>query len=144
IGPNRTLNQQPEIDIARISDDEMRYIYDTPVSYLAITNIYDVYTAYDNVLEQAGAIVPYRDQIDARIIQDVIAGTGEHIDSQEEVGGWVPIELSKPRIDSDNDGIPDTWEVQNLLNPDNPDDAQSYAENGYTWIEVYINSYFES
>ena len=43
--------------------------------------------------------------------------------------------------DSDNDGMPDIWEVANNLDPNNPEDASEYTlDKQYTNIEVYINS----
>ncbi len=44
--------------------------------------------AYENVLRDAGATLPQRDRVDARIIDEVKTGTGKIIDSQNDVGGW--------------------------------------------------------
>lgn len=48
---------------------------------------------YTYVLTNAGATLPKRDAVDARIVQDVINGTGQHIQSQESVGGWPDLTL---------------------------------------------------
>lgn len=58
-----------------------------------------------------------------------------------EVGGY-PDYKGTPRKDSDNDGIPDDWEVAHGLNPKNPDDSAKPAANGggYSNIEVYLNA----
>ena len=39
----------------------------------------------EEVLAQAGATLPVRDQVDERVITDVINGTGDWIDSPEEL-----------------------------------------------------------
>jgi pectate lyase len=44
--------------------------------------------AYKSVLEQAGALLPVRDSVDARVINEVKTGKGRIIDSQRDVGGW--------------------------------------------------------
>ncbi|GAB2964566.1 hypothetical protein GCM10023080_027180 [Streptomyces pseudoechinosporeus] len=82
--------------------------------------------AFEAVLNGAGAILPRRDAIDARIVADVRNGTGRMINSQWEVGGWVPLVSTKPPVDSDHDGIPDDWKGE--------------AEGGYTRLETYLNS----
>ncbi|WP_419999018.1 Ig-like domain-containing protein [Streptomyces boninensis] len=82
--------------------------------------------AYEAVLKGAGAILPRRDAIDARVIADVRGGTGRMINSQREVGGWAPLAATKPPADSDHDGIPDDWKGD--------------PEGGYTRLETYLNS----
>ncbi|GEM_PF-3009546 len=44
--------------------------------------------AYNNVLANAGATLPKRDVVDARIVADVQNGTGGIIDDPSDVGGW--------------------------------------------------------
>jgi hypothetical protein len=58
-----------------------------------------------------------------------------------EVGGY-PNYSGTPYKDSDNDGLPDAWEIQHGLNPKNPDDSAKPAVNGggYSNIEVYLNT----
>ena len=96
--------------------------------------------AYERVLVQAGATKPFRDSVDARIVQSVRDGTGRQIDSQAEVGGWPGLKLLPAPVDSDGDGIPDEWEKAHGLDPHNPADASSVAPNSYTHLENYINS----
>ncbi|MHB8776920.1 MAG: hypothetical protein ACYC6R_04050 [Anaerolineales bacterium] len=101
--------------------------------------------AYQAVLDNAGAIVPVRDQIDRWVIEDVVNGKGSIIDSQDDVGGWPVISGGSYLQDTDGDGIPDEWEISHGIDPNDTYDASSYtirAENGYTWIEEYINSLF--
>ncbi|MEV0614287.1 Ig-like domain-containing protein [Nonomuraea sp. NPDC050404] len=97
--------------------------------------------AYATVLEQAGATLPRRDAIDARLVNEARAGTGRHINSQKDVGGFLPLpsEVAAP-ADSDHDGMPDEWETAQGLNPESADDAQTVGTDGYTNLERYLNS----
>lgn len=48
--------------------------------------------------------------------------------------------LTKEITDTDNDGMPDQWELVRGLDPDDPSDANGdYCGQGYTNIEYYIN-----
>ena len=43
--------------------------------------------------------------------------------------------------DRDRDGMPDTWESANGLNPEDPNDGNSDRDgDGYTNLEEYVNS----
>ncbi|MCC8174368.1 MAG: thrombospondin type 3 repeat-containing protein [Odoribacter sp.] len=103
---------------------------------------------HTNILQNAGASYK-RDAVDNRIAHEIATSTvsaggiyGEMmglIDSQEAVGGYPELKSSFPLQDSDNDGMPDEWEIKNGLNP-NLDDSALYTLNKeYTNIEVYIN-----
>jgi pectate lyase len=97
--------------------------------------------AYATVLDQAGAILPRRDAIDARLINEVRTGTGRHINSQTDVGGFLPLPTEVPApADSDHDGMPDDWETAQGLDPRNADDAKTVDGSGYTNLERYLNS----
>lgn len=48
--------------------------------------------------------------------------------------------LTKTITDTDNDGMPDEWELARGLNPNDPSDTKGdYCGQGYTNIEYYIN-----
>ncbi|BAV05167.1 hypothetical protein SAMN05421788_105376 [Filimonas lacunae] len=118
------------------------------------------------VLQNAGATLPKRDAVDLRIVKQVTTGKIEPtenvklpetqfkhrrmpIDSYKigiitdvaQVGGY-PEYKGTPYKDSDNDGIPDSWETKNGLNPNNAADASQLSKkgNGYTNIEEFLNS----
>ena len=107
--------------------------------------------AYEKVLDFAGASFK-RDPVDLRIIQEVRTGTATFmtggngsvngiIDTQSAVGGWPELKSLTAPGDSDNDGMPDAWEVANGLNKNSPADAQLTTMDGkYPNVEVYINS----
>ena len=104
--------------------------------------------AFERVLDYGGASL-VRDNVDARVTQEVRTGnytyagssTGKRgiIDSQTDVGGW-PAYASKPApADSDSDGIPDGWLDKNYPGKK----ATDKNEDGYTYLEVYLNSLVE-
>ncbi len=97
--------------------------------------------AYEILLAKAGAYLPRRDAVDERVINDVINGTGKVILRQNEVGGFPIMNSVLPLVDSDQDGMPDIWEIYNGLNPFDPADA-SYDQDGdgYTNLEEYLNA----
>lgn len=109
-------------------------------------------TAYEQVLADAGATLPRRDAIDARIVNEVKNRTGYHINSPKEVG-WLYEDYTAVQsdvVDMDKDGIPDSWEVEHGLNPQDASDRNktnlaksgSFASigivPGYTNLEVYL------
>lgn len=96
--------------------------------------------AYEAVLASVGASLPRRDATDARIVNEVRTRTGKVIDSQKEVGGWPEYKSVPAPIDTDGDGMPDTWELAHGLNSKDASDASKPGSGGYTNIENYINS----
>lgn len=116
------------------------------------------------VLANAGATLPKRDAVDARIVKEATTGKVEinpnvklpetqfkhrrlPIDSYKigiitdpaQVGGY-PEYKGTPYVDSDNDGMPDAYELKVGLNPKDAADAAKIAKNGYSNIENYLNS----
>ena len=110
--------------------------------------------AYEKVLAYAGASYA-RDVIDQRIMSETEAGvytfegsngsTRGIIDTQDDVEGFIEYKTAPRLRDSDGDGIPNAWETANGLDPHNIDDASQPfpGANGYTAIEVYVNSLVE-
>jgi hypothetical protein len=98
----------------------------------------DSQTAYDRVLNLAGAAL-FRDAVDTRVINEVRNETGRHIDSQSQVGGWPVLNSLPTAADTDQDGIPDSWENDHGLNPANPADGAAIGAGGYSNLENYLN-----
>ncbi|OKS86961.1 hypothetical protein RG47T_2419 [Mucilaginibacter polytrichastri] len=119
---------------------------DTPLKTLSI-HVQTAEDAYQAVLQKAGANI-YRDPVDLRTLNDVATGTAkegsEHngiIDSQKDVGGWPDLKSLPAPLDTDHDGIPDAWEKQHGLSPNDPTDgAAIQPDKQYTNLEVYLNS----
>ena len=101
----------------------------------------DAKDAYQAVLAHGGASLPRRDAVDRRIVEEVKTGKGHIINSQKEVGGWPDLKSAPAPRDSDGDGMPDEWEKQNNLNPEDASDGPADANgDGYTNVEEYLNS----
>lgn len=106
--------------------------------------------AYDTVLKAAGCSLPNRDSLDQRIINDVKNRTGRIIDVQggfphatpyaQTVDAWPYLATTTAPTDTDKDGMPDEWETENGLNPNDAADRAIFASNGYTNLENYLNS----
>ena len=63
------------------------------------------------------------------------------ITDPRQMGGYPAYRDWQPYKDSDNDGMPDEWEVANGLNPHDAGDANGDLNgDGYTNIEKYINA----
>jgi hypothetical protein len=63
------------------------------------------------------------------------------IDTQEAVGGWPDLNSAPAPVDSDSDGMPDTWEKVRGLDPEDPSDRNDdRTGDGYTNLEEYLNS----
>ncbi len=127
---------------------------DEPFSIEYVTT-HSLQDAYELVLKYAGAVFPKRDSVDLRIIEEVRTGTAKYgkswggggkgiIDSQEDVGGWPQLNTYNVPVDSDHDGIPDEWEILHGLDPNNPEDRNNINSDGYTFLEVYLNSLVEN
>lgn len=103
--------------------------------------------AYAKIIETAGASHK-RDQADKQLFISIkngqtTSGNGI-INSQNDVGGWPPLQSGELLPDSDNDGIPDEWELRHGLDPKNPNDANACKlHKTFTNIEVYINTLIE-
>lgn len=108
-------------------------------------------TAMYAILSKGGCSLPARDTMDQRLLRDLLEGKGRFIDVQggyphgtayeQTITAWPVLKSTPPPADSDQDGMPDSWESANGLNPADPGDAVKF--NLHTWftnIEIYINS----
>ena len=114
--------------------------------------------AYVYVLNNSGALFPQRDTVDRRILREARTGMADFegaayaavsstgvthpsgiIDSQNDVGGWPNLISTTALPDSDQDGMPDVWEIKRGLNPFDPTDRNGISANGYTNLENFLN-----
>jgi pectate lyase len=95
----------------------------------------------ESVLAEAGATRPVRDARDAKLVADYRAGTGSiRLSSSQRMSDWPVLKSASAELDSDGDGMPDAWEVQYGLNPQNGADGVMDMDNdGYTNLEEYLN-----
>ncbi len=140
----------------QLTKDTMRL--SQPVVFHQVTT-HSAEQAYERVLNYAGASL-HRDWVDQLMVSDTRQGvasfTGKAngdnpgiIDSQEDnrpadaPADWQPWPVlnSDPcPTDTDQDGMPDEWENANGLNPNDKADGACDSGNGYTNLEVYMNS----
>ncbi|WP_289039725.1 hypothetical protein [uncultured Zobellia sp.] len=93
------------------------------------------------VMNNVGANI-FQDDIDKRVIADYFNSTGNLIKSAASVGGYSDISSHKrpTTFDKDSDGMDDSWELDNGLDPANPDDAnEDYNNDGYLNLEDYLH-----
>ncbi|MCQ2310979.1 MAG: Por secretion system protein [Paludibacteraceae bacterium] len=132
-------------------------------------NLQSAADAYTTVCASAGAWLPRLDEEDNRLLKEAAGliepqFTGPTapsyigiIDSQNDItfsrqdyflvdgvatGGYPfldAVEGDKLALDTDGDGLPDNYETQQGLNPNNPSDGAQIGENGYSHLETYLN-----
>ena len=132
---------------------------DTPAPTGEVTT-HSAAESFSKVLAYSGASL-YRDEIDARYMEEAKTGTAKYkgsitkspgiIDKVSDVNGYTEANFGKGSrpadFDTDNDGIPDAWEVANGLDPNDASDALTYSLDSkgyYTNLEVYANSLVEN
>lgn len=98
--------------------------------------------ALADVLDDVGASL-VRDAVDTRVINTVYSYglQGDHLDSQDEVGGWPTLSSGTTLLDTDQDGMPDEYEntIAYLDSNDAADRNFDMNSNGYTDLEDYLN-----
>lgn len=104
--------------------------------------------AYDKILNIGGASL-VRDAVDLHVLKDVKNGNFTYngskgsshgiIDSQKDVGGFPDLKPGIPLLDSDDDGMPDEWEIKHQLNPKVANANGRDLDKNYDNIEVYFN-----
>lgn len=127
-----------------------------PINYI-YTTTHSAEQAYEKVLQYAGSSL-VRDWHDTLMIYDTRYGKASYtgagnilgiINSQEENkpagapaewSAWPVLVSATYPADTDRDGMPDAWETANGLNPNNPADRNTLNNEGYTMLEVYMNS----
>ena len=100
-----------------------------------------------------------RDAIDTRLTTECRNGTATYKGASANKGGiidkiddlcpedagsdwtpWPELKSETAPVDTDQDGMPDEWETRNGLDPNDPEDRNTRNEEGYTMLEVYLNS----
>lgn len=108
--------------------------------------------AYENVLRDVGCNFPKLDDHDRRVIRETRTGKVTYRgsrsdlpglpDSQRDVGGWEPYPIVRrpDGWDTDRDGMPNAWEKERGLDPNDPADGRQDSDgDGYTSLEDYLN-----
>ncbi len=114
----------------------------------AQTATHDTFELLDSVLNDVGANRPGMDSVDQRVVDNVRqrsvdfkgsrTGIPGIIDSQTDVGGWPDLEPGQPPLDTDHDGLPDSWEALHGLNPMSADQNVRTSSAHPTALEDYL------
>jgi len=130
----------------------------TPIAFQSVTT-HSAEQAYGRVLAYAGASL-HRDWVDELMVSDTRNGVASHtgkasgdnpgiIDSQDDNrpanaasdwNAWPVLNSVAAPTDTDRDGMPDEWETAHGLNPKDKTDGARDSGNGYTHLEIYMNS----
>lgn len=137
---------------------EIKGLYNSTEVPVTVTT-HTAQKAYDKVVQYVGASYK-RDSYDARVLDEVINGTTHfkgsrdpnnkpgiidtHWDikpagADEDWTPWPILASSTVPVDSNRDGIPDGWLETNYPGKS----ANDLNEDGYTYLEVYLNSLVE-
>ena len=135
-----------------------------PIAILPTTT-HSAEVAYQRVLDYAGCSL-HRDWVDDMIIRDTSLGiafnTGSKLDAKgrpnspgiiddpednrppkadKDWNPWPELKSQPAPADTDGDGVPDDWEKEVGMNPNDPADGTTIHEpTGYTYLEVYLST----
>lgn len=116
----------------------------TPYAYPASADFFSAEEAYAHVIANVGCTKPQRDRVDRRFIAELQSlGTLGEIPTNENdapINGPGPVAGGSAPIDTDNDGMPDSWETANGTNPNVADANNDQDGDGYPNIEDYLNA----
>lgn len=149
IGLFNQVDKGTKVDYHNMTAEDSRAFSPIPFVY---TTTHSAEEAFERVLEYAGASLS-RDIHDETMVHDAREGvvtttsraTGL-INNQDEAmyidgtSGWPMLNSTEAPVDTDGDGMPDEWETENGLDPNNPEDGKIMGEDGYTNLENYLNS----
>jgi len=142
-----TAGTGEKFDFRRVAVQQSEY-KQTP--YTGVTDTAVV--AFDRVLNDAGARPWERSAMDQRIVSEVRAGKGKITawaddpfdDNPKEGVEWRALVATQPTsrpadFDTDQDGMPDAWELAHKLDPKTPDNNGDANKDGYTNLEHYLH-----
>ncbi|MFZ5471519.1 MAG: hypothetical protein ACOZIN_19005 [Myxococcota bacterium] len=92
--------------------------------------------AFEAVVGQSGARVPFTDPVDQRIVVSTRGQEGEAVSSPQDVGGYPSLEPGAAPLDRDSDGIPDG---DDRLPEDSENALRDLNGDGYNELEEYID-----
>ena len=134
--------------------DSIKLLEPMPIIY---TTTHTAQMAYERVLDYAGASL-HRDSFDEMMIYDTRNGKASHTGTGLSSGfintqndnkpagagsdwdAWPTLNSTDAPADKDGDGIPDEWETAHGLDPNSKTDGNLLNDEGYTNLEVYLNS----
>lgn len=126
-----------------LTDYKSATVETSPYGHPGVNTLLSAQDALDHVIDHVGASL-VRDAVDSLLIAELTSfGTlGQIINTEDDNGipnnvGSV-IEAIGP-TDTDQDGMPDFWELDNGFNPNVADNNGDANSDGYTNLEEYLN-----
>ena len=142
VGPNRPAGTSDGRDEAAIMNKAKGVASDKPAIAPSSVTVQSAEEAKVAILDWGGAILPARDAVDRRVVQEVRDGKGKIIDTPNQVGGYPNYPAATAEKDSDGDGMPDVWEDARGLDKAKANANGRDLDLHYDNIEVYVNSLF--
>ena len=137
---------RPKTPWWRWTEDSIYGRYDFDNYAYAASDFETADDAFETVLDTAGCFP--RDHVGLRLVRDTRNGTHTYvgsktgkkgiIDTEEDAEGFYNYPYVEPLLDTDQDGMPDEWEIANGCDPQVPDNNVRSA-SGYTMLEMYLD-----
>lgn len=120
--------------------------YDFNMYAYAAETFESAQAAYETVMDTVGCWP--RDHVELRLIEDTKEGKVTYYGSKSNKKGIIDLPTDaegfydypevQPYIDTDQDGMPDDWELANGCNPEVADQNIRHS-SGYTMLEIYLD-----
>jgi len=147
---NHTLTQDALGNTYDASGPEPEKTWVSEPFFESFATLHSAQDAMKIVTSDAGATMPCRDDQHVRVVRETIDGTytyvgsrsgikGE-IDHEDDQGGWetYPEEYRTAGWDTDQDGMPDWWELATNSNPNVANQNDDPDGDGWTLLEDYL------
>jgi len=136
-------NKNGSLDGSLLTNYKTATVMSTPFNYPGVNSQLSARDALNHVINNVGASL-VRDAVDKLLINQILSyGTAGQIINTEDDNG-IPNNVgtvaggTAPQ-DTDQDGMPDSWEQNNGMNPNSADNNGDNDGDGYTNLEEYLN-----
>lgn len=136
-------NKNGSLDGSLLTDYKTATVENSPYAFPGVNQVLSASQALEHVSAHAGASLS-RDAVDLFLINQLTSyGTSGQIINTEDDNG-IPgnvgtVNGGTPPADSDQDGMPDSWESSHGFNPNVADNNGDIDGDGYTNLEEYLD-----
>ncbi len=139
LGPRRTEAEQDEALFVNPGNQGRRWLMEVRHEAPPVTT-WPAAELEARLLAGVGCLLPERDAVDRRLIEEVQARRVRTVDDPREVGGWPELAAGQAAPDRDRDGMPDAWEQHHGFDPGQAADGAADRDgDGYTNLEAFLN-----
>ena len=126
-----------------IREFESHEKFGASASPLPHINLSSPMETYVETRQKAGLSIS-RDPTELRLLEELENKSGSIIDTSIELNIFSELDLvaqtTQLLTDTDGGGVPDVWETNHGLNPnDSSDESQLVADSSYSWLERYLH-----